>query len=76
MPNEKIQFSLKARFAAPLPEFYHRRIVFWQDPDRDFDKDVDELELPGVRVIGLHGTNKKAETPLLFFFFFFFFFFF
>ena len=28
MPNEIIQFGLRERFAAPLPEFYHRRIVF------------------------------------------------
>ena len=27
MSNEKIQFSLKERFAAPLPDLYHR-IVF------------------------------------------------
>lgn len=65
MPNEKIQFSLKERFAAPLPEFYHRRIVFWQDPDREFEKDVDELELPGVRVIRLTGTNNFAVKKLL-----------
>lgn len=65
MPNEKIQFSLKERFAAPLPEFFHRRIVFWQDPDREFEKDVDELELPGVRVIRLTGTNNFAVKKLL-----------
>ena len=65
MPNEKIQFSLKERFAAPLPEFYCRRIVFWQDPDREFEKDVDELELPGVRVIRLTGTNNFAVKKLL-----------
>lgn len=65
MPNEKIQFSLKERFAAPLPEFYRRRIVFWQDPDREFEKDVDELELPGVRVIRLTGTNNFAVKKLL-----------
>ena len=65
MPNEKIQFSLKERFAAPLPEFYHRRIVFWQDPDREFEKDADELEPPGVRVIRLTGTNNFAVKKLL-----------
>ena len=65
MPNEKIQFSLKERFAAPLPEFYRRHIVFWQDPDREFEKDVDELELPGVRVIRLTGTNNFAVKKLL-----------
>lgn len=65
MPNEKIQFSLKERFAAPLPEFYRRRIVFWLDADREFEKDVDELSLPGVRVIRLTGTNNFAVKKLL-----------
>lgn len=48
MPNEKIQFSLRERFATPLPEFYRRRIVFWQDPARKFEKAADKPELPGV----------------------------
>lgn len=47
MPNEIIQFSLQKRFATPLPELYHC-IVFWQDPDREFEKDADKPELPGV----------------------------
>ena len=31
MSIESIQYALKERFAAPLPEFYQRRIIFWQD---------------------------------------------
>lgn len=31
MPNERVQFNLTERFAAPLPEFYRRRIVGRQD---------------------------------------------
>ena len=44
MPNERVQFNLTERFAAPLPEFYRRRIIFWKDEDREFEKDVDELD--------------------------------
>ena len=36
MQNEKVQWELKQRFAAPLPEFYRRSIIFWRDEDRDF----------------------------------------
>ena len=40
MSNERVQFNLTERFAAPLPDFYRRRIVFWKDEDREFEKDV------------------------------------
>ena len=31
MDLETIQQDLRRRFAAPLPEFYQRRIIFWYD---------------------------------------------
>ena len=65
MQNEKVQWELKRRFAAPLPEFYRRRIVFWKDEDREFEKDVDELNLEGVKIIKLTGTNNFAVKKLL-----------
>ena len=43
MSTESIQFNLKERFAAPLPEFYQRRIIFWQDEDREFEGRVTEI---------------------------------
>lgn len=43
MSIESIQFTLRERFAAPLPEFYQRRIIFWQDEDREFEAMLDEL---------------------------------
>lgn len=64
MPNEIIQNGLQERFAAPLPEFY-RRIVFWQDPDREFEKDASKPELPGVCIIRLTGTNNFSVKKLL-----------
>ena len=57
MSTESIQFNLRERFAAPLPEFYHRRIIFWKDEDREFEKDVDELNLEGVKIIMLTGQT-------------------
>ena len=65
MPNESVQFNLTERFAAPLPEFYRRRIIFWKDEDREFEKDVDELNLEGVKIIKLTGTNNFAVKKLL-----------
>ena len=65
MPNERIQFNLQERFAAPLPEFYRRRIIFWKDEDREFEKDVDELNLEGVKIIKLTGTNNFSVKKLL-----------
>ena len=41
MDSEKIIQDLNRRFAAPLPEFYKRRIVVWIDEDQEF---VDKLE--------------------------------
>lgn len=65
MPNERIQFNLTERFAAPLPEFYRRRIVFWKDEDREFERDIDELTLDGVKIVKLTGNNNFAVKKLL-----------
>lgn len=65
MATESIQFKLKERFAAPLPEFYQRRIIFWQDEDREFETTLDELDLPGVNIVKLTGTNNFAVKKLL-----------
>lgn len=65
MSTKSIHFSLRERFTAPLPEFYCRRIIFWKDEDREFEKDVDELNLEGIRIIKLTGTNNFAVKKLL-----------
>ena len=65
MSTESIQFSLRERFAAPLPEFCKRRIVFWQDEDREFEAMLDELVIPDVKIIKLTGTNNFAVKKLL-----------
>ena len=65
MSTETIQFSLRERFAAPLPEFYKRRIVFWHDEDREFEALLDELVIPDVKIVKLTGTNNFAVKKLL-----------
>lgn len=65
MSIESIQYALSERFAAPLPEFYQRRIVFWQDEEREFEAVVDELDLPGVEIIKLTGSNNFEVKKLL-----------
>ena len=37
MDTDKIIQDLNRRFAAPLPEFYQRRIIFWYDEDKEFE---------------------------------------
>ena len=48
-----------------MPEFYKRRIIFWQDEDREFESTLDELDLPGVNIVKLTGTNNFAVKKLL-----------
>lgn len=65
MSYESIQLVLRERFAAPLPEFCQRRILFWQDEEREFEAMLDELEIPDVKIIKLTGTNNFAVKKLL-----------
>lgn len=65
MLSETIKLRLAERFAAPLPEFHKRRIVFWHDEDGEFAEQVDELELPNVKIIKLTGSNNFAVKKLL-----------
>ena len=65
MLSETIQRRLKERFAAPLPEFHKRRIVFWRDEDGEFAEAFDELALIGVTLVKLTGQNNFATKKLL-----------
>ncbi len=60
-----IERSLKERFAAPPVEDHKRRIIFWQDPDGEFDRQVDELSIDGVKIIKLNGKNSFYVKMLL-----------
>lgn len=65
MLSETIKLRLAERFTAPLSEFHKRRIVFWHDEDGEFADAIDELNLPGVNIIKLTGTNNFAVKKLL-----------
>lgn len=65
MDLQKIIQDLNRRFAAPLPEFYQRRIIFWYDEDREFEDKVEELVLQNASVLVLTGNNTFAAKKLL-----------
>ena len=43
MDADKVIQDLNRRFAAPLPEFYLRRIIFWHDEDKEFEDKLDDI---------------------------------
>lgn len=65
MDAEKIIQELNRRFAAPLPEFYKRRIIFWYDEDREFEDKLDEIQIEGAKIIALTGNNNFHVKKLL-----------
>ena len=65
MDAEKIIQDLNRRFAAPLPEFYKRRIVVWIDEDQEFVDKMDEISLGGAKVVALNGANNFYVKKLL-----------
>lgn len=44
MDLDTVQQDLNRRFAAPLPEFYNRRIIFWYDEEREFEEKLDDVD--------------------------------
>ena len=65
MDLQKIAQDLNRRFAAPLPEFYQRRIIFWYDEDREFEDKIEELVLENASILVLTGNNTFAAKKLL-----------
>ena len=65
MDTEKIIQELRRRFAAPLPEFYQRRIIFWYDEERAFEDQIGDWSLDGVKLLVLTGNNTFAAKKLL-----------
>ena len=53
------------RTFAPLPEFYQRRIIFWQDEDREFESMLDELSIPLCNNHQAHRDEHFAVKKLL-----------
>jgi hypothetical protein len=65
MDVEKIEQELNRRFAAPLSEFYKRRIIFWYDEDREFEERLEDLQLESATLVVLTGSNTFAVKKLL-----------
>lgn len=65
MTNENIKDNLTERFNAPLKEFYKRRIIFWFDPDKEFEDIINELVPDGIKLLKLTGVNNYAAKKLL-----------
>ena len=65
MDTDKVIQDLNRRFAAPLPEFYQRRIIFWYDEDKEFEDKMDEVVLENAKVIALTGNNAFSVKKLL-----------
>lgn len=57
MDADKVIQDLNRRFAAPLPEFYQRRIIFWYDEDQEFADKLDEIVLENAKTVILTGSN-------------------
>lgn len=57
--------DLNKRFAAPLPEFYSRRIIFWYDEEREFEEKLEELALEDAKLVKLTGSNTFEVKKLL-----------
>lgn len=65
MDSDKIIQELNQRFAASLPEFHKRRIIFWYDEDGEFRERFDEVTLNNAKLVALTGTNNFAVKKLL-----------
>lgn len=65
MAIEDIKKDLDKRFAEPLPEFYKRRIIFWNDEEGEFKEEVESLVLDNAKVLVLSETNHFASKKLL-----------
>lgn len=65
MESDIIRAKIQEKFDAPLPEFYKRRIVFWQDEDGDGKEMIDTFEFSNVKILKLTGTNNFAAKKQL-----------
>ena len=64
MDTERIIAELNCRFAAPLPEFYQRRVIVWHDEEKEFADKIDEIRLDNAKIAVLTGTNYFAVKKL------------
>lgn len=65
MDLDTIILDLNKRFAAPLPEFYKRRIIFWYDEEREFEDKLDYIKIDNAKLLVLTGTNNFTAKKIL-----------
>ncbi len=65
MTIDTINDALRQRFDAPLRDCYERRIIFWHDSEREFEDMLDELDIPGVKLLVLTGDNYFEAKMIL-----------
>jgi len=65
MDIDSVIQKLKTKFAAPLPEFYRRRIVFWYDEDKEYTDVLNEINIPNVKLVIQTERNNFALKKLL-----------
>ena len=65
MDLEEVLKDLQKRFKEPYPEFYNRRIIFWMDRDREYEDQIDNLEIPNVKIIKMSENNKFRVKKLI-----------
>jgi uncharacterized protein (TIGR02687 family) len=57
MTIEEIKNELVKIFASPVQQYHKRKIVFWEDPEKEFSDSVSDLSLKGVNIICLSSKN-------------------
>lgn len=65
MDIDKIIQDLNRRFSVPLPEYYHRRIIFWYDGEREFEDKLYDIQLDNAKVVILTENNTFMVKKLL-----------
>lgn len=65
MAIDDIKKNLELRFSEPLPEFYERRIIFWNDEEKEFLDEISGLELSNAKVLILNETNNFIMKKIL-----------
>lgn len=65
MELESIIKQLNQKFAEPLPEFYERRIIVWNDEDQSFIDKLDDFELDNAKLLILNEKNNFEVKRIL-----------
>ncbi|WP_271628811.1 BREX-1 system phosphatase PglZ type A [Caldicellulosiruptor sp. DIB 104C] len=65
MVNEDIINALKKEFSSSLKDGEERKIVIWNDLEREFEDIIDQIQIDGVKVHKLTGNNNFYTKYLI-----------